>query len=246
MTSLNLYDQYECDQAYMNNLCELESVISQYIEVNNINTELVDRIICKVMMNENYEKINILITESNRLLNQYYLPYQIKITSNIDNLVKVEISNVNNIIYTTIECTLTVIDSTTTTLVAIINDETITNNITIGESITIGTTEGGDFIDLTILNIAQTNFTIEIVENTLITLTYDNVLQDLNLYLLNIELLVDLADKYDQQNTIESITNTKEKLECHKQYLIEKMDLICKYKKKIRGHSLSCKMVGSC
>ena len=58
MTSLNLYDQYECDQAYMNNLCELESVISQYIEVNNINTELVDRIICKVMMNENYEKIN--------------------------------------------------------------------------------------------------------------------------------------------------------------------------------------------
>ena len=145
-----------------------------------------------------------------------------------------------------IQVKLTVIDSTTATLVAVINDETITNNITIGESITIGTTEGGDFLDLTILNIAQTNFTIEIVENTLITLTYDNVLQDLNLYLLNIELLVDLADEYDQQNTIESITNTKEKLECHKQYLIEKMDLICKYKKKIRGHSLSCKMVGSC
>ena len=61
MDRLNLYDQTECNQAYLNNLGELENIVSQYIQINNINTELLDRIICKIMMNDNYEKVNILI-----------------------------------------------------------------------------------------------------------------------------------------------------------------------------------------
>ena len=238
MESLNLYDQSECNQAYLNNLYELERVVSQYIQISNINMELVDRIICKIMMNDNYEKVNILIVELNRLLKQYYLPYYIQITSTIDDLVKVSINDVNNIIYTTVECNLTVIDATTAILETIINEVTTTTPITIGDTVSV------EFLDLTILVLAQTSFSIKIEENTLITLTYNNVLQDLNLYILNLNELDILEDLYDQQTVIENTTTIKDKLECHKQYLIEKMDLICKFKKKLRGYHLPCNMIG--
>ncbi len=239
MSSLNLYDQYECNQAYMNNLCELESVVSQYIEISHINTELVDRIICKIMMNEKYDKINILIVELNRLLNQYYLPYHIQIASDIDDIVSVKINDVNNIIYGKIDCVLNVIDATTANLQTTINDVTTTTQVTVGQTVTV------EFLDLTILLIAETSFCINIEENTLVTLTYNNVVQDLKLYILDMNQLVELEDNYNQQSIIEDTTSIKEKLDCHKQYLIEKMDLICKYKKKLRGGALSCKMVGT-
>lgn len=240
MESLNLYDQTECNQTYLNNLCELESILSQYIQINNINTELLDRIICKIMMNDNYEKVNILIVELNRLLKQYYLPYYITITSTIDNLVNVLINDVNNIVYTTVECSLTITDATlgTLELITIINDETTTTSFTVGNTVSVG------FLDLTIEKLVETSFSIKIEENTLITLTYNNILQDLNLYILNLTEIDELEDLYNQQDVIQNTTSIKDKLECHKQYLIEKIDLICKFKKKLRGYHLPCNMIG--
>lgn len=240
MDRLNLYDQTECNQAYLNNLGELENIVSQYIQINNINTELLDRIICKIMMNDNYEKVNILIIELNRLLKQYYLPYYITIISSIDNVVNVLINDVHNIVYTTVVCSLTIIDATAGTLelVTIINDETTTTTLTVGNTVSVG------FLDLTIEKLVETSFSIKIEENTLITLTYNNVLQDLNLYILNLNEIDELQDLYNQQDSIQSTTNIKDKLECHKQYLIEKIDLICKFKKKLRGPHLPCNMVG--
>ena len=242
MESLNLYDQTECNQSYFNNLCELENIVSQYIQINNINTELLDRIICKIMMNDNYDKVNILIVELNRLLKQYYLPYYITILSSIKDLVKVEINDIENIEYKTIECSLTIIDATAgiLELTTTINNETTTTQLTVGNKVTIG------YLDLIIEKLVETNFSINIEENTLITLTYNNVLQELNLYILNLNEIEKLEENYNQQNVIQNTTSIKEKLECHKQYLIEKMDLICKFKKKIRGHQLPCNMIGHC
>ena len=218
---------------YLNNIHEFEDVISQYIHISNITNELLERIICKTMMNENYEKVNILLSEFNRLLLQYYLQYHITINSNIDNVVKVNINDLNNINYTTVNCSMNVVNTTTGTLNVTINSVTESYSVTIGETISVG------FLDLTILYIGEINYSIELTENTLISLlsTY-NVLQELNLYILNVSEISLLQNNYDQSIIIKDLTTAKEQLECHKNYLIEKFDLLCKYKKQLRHNKL--------
>lgn len=220
------------DKVLNNNLYQFDKVVTQYINISNIILELIDRIICKEMINENYQKINILLNELNRLLLHYYLQYHLTITSNIDNLIKFNVSDLNNINYTTIIGNLEVIDKTTANLIIKINDEEINQIITIGEKITI------NFFDITILKIAKTDFTIKIDENKLMVLFSSyNILQELKLYLLNLNKIPILENNYDQSIAIKNITTIKEKLECYKQYLIEKLELICKYKNQYKNNN---------
>lgn len=222
------------NEALINNLTEFDKVVTQYINISNIVLELIDRIICKEMINENYQKVNILLNELNRLLLHYYLQYHVTITSNIDDLIKFKVSDLDTIVYTTITGNLVVIDDTSATLTITINEVATTYTVIIGQKITI------EFFDLTILKIAETNFTIKVNENKLLVLfsTY-NILQELKLYLIDLDEIPVLEDNYDQSISIKNITTIKEKLECYKQYLVEKLDLICKYKNQYRNHTHS-------
>jgi len=221
------------NKVLLNNLTEFDKVITQYINVSNIILELTDRIICKEMINENYQKVNILLNELNRLLLHYYLQYHVTIISNIDDLIKFKVSDLDKIIYTTITGSLVVIDSTSATLSIVINEVITTYIVIIGQQIKI------DFFDLTILKIAETNFTIKVHENKLLVLfsTY-NILQELKLYLTDLDVIPILEANYDQSISIKNITTIKEKLECYKQYLVEKLDLICKYKNNTYKHNI--------
>lgn len=221
------------NKVLLNNLTEFDKVITQYINVSNIILELTDRIICKEMINENYQKVNILLNELNRLLLHYYLQYHVTIISNIDDLIKFKVSDLDKIIYTTITGSLVVIDSTSATLSIVINEVITTYTVIIGQQIKI------DFFDLTILKIAETNFTIKVHENKLLVLfsTY-NILQELKLYLIDLDVIPILEANYDQSISIKNITTIKEKLECYKQYLVEKLDLICKYKNNTYKHNI--------
>ena len=113
-----------------------------------------------------------------------------------------------------------------------INEIITIYTVTIGQKITI------EFFDLTILKIAETDFTIKVDENKILVLfsTY-NILQELKLYLIDLDEIPVLEDNYDQSISIKNITTIKEKLECYKQYLVEKLDLICKYKNQTHTHN---------
>jgi hypothetical protein len=229
---------YTSTDVYLNNIHEFESVVSQYISISDTINELLERIICKTMMNENYEKVNIILKELNRLLFQYYLQYHVTITSTIDNIVKVKVNDLDNIIYTTVNCSMTVIDAVSAILTIIIDSETTTHTVTIGETISVG------FLDLTILYIGEITYSIELTENTLISLlsTY-NVLQDLKLFIIDLTEINLVENNYDQSIIIKDLTTMKEKLECHKQYLIEKMDLLQHYKTKINCDSHNSNLI---
>ena len=227
MSSINLYDINECNEVYQNNVKEIEAVIKQYADITKIMNQLVDRIICKMMMNEEYIKINILIKELNRLLGQYYLPYTIQIDSPILDSIQTQIINASAIEYTTIQCTLTKNSNNKMDVQLISNSITTDHEVDIGETITFN-----DFLEITILKNINSTISIDISKNELLILMENNSLQTLELSITNLQEIELLEDNYEQFDNVEIITNTKNQLECYTQYLIEKLDIICSSKKR--------------
>ena len=233
MSSIHLYDINECleNDVYQNNMKEIESTIKQYADITKIMNQLIDRIICKIMMNEEYNKINILINELNRLLSQYYLSYTIQIDSPILDSIKTNIINVNAIEYTTIECTLTK-NSNNKINIQLNSNLTITEyEVDIGETFTYN-----NFLELTVLKDINSTISIEIGKNELLVLMENNSLQTLELSITNLQEISLLVNEYEQFDNVEAITNIKNQLECYTQYLIEKLDIICSSKKRYNTH----------
>lgn len=223
MASINIFNLDELNTEYNNNLSDYYNTINQYIEATKINIDLTDRILCKIITKEKYQKINILITELNRLINQYYLPYHIEI-NNSD--ISVSINTPANIVYGTVTCTFTVLTETTATLVVSIDGTDYTKTVTLGEIVTV------EWLDIKIHAIGQQVIEAKIIENTFTTITHSNILQDVDLYLLDFIPLNELTtEKYDQQVIMQNVTTIKNKLDCYNNYLNEKIILIQKYKK---------------
>lgn len=223
MASINIFNLDELNTEYNNNLSDYYNTINQYIEATKINIDLTDRILCKIITKEKYQKINILITELNRLINQYYLPYHIEI-NNSD--ISVSINTPANIVYGTVTCTFTVLTETTATLVVSIDGTDYTKTVTLGEIVTV------EWLDIKIHAIGQQVIEAKIIENTFTTITHSNILQDVDLYLLDFIPLNELTtETYDQQVIMQNVTTIKNKLDCYNNYLNEKIKLIQKYKK---------------
>lgn len=223
MTTINLFNLDELNTEYNNNLSDYYNTINQYIEATKINIELTDRILCKIITKEKYQKINILITELNRLINQYYLPHHIEI-NNSD--ISVSVNTPTNIVYGTVTCTFTVLTATTATLVVNIDGVDYTNTVTVGDTIT------AEWLDIKIHTIGEQVIEVKIIENTFTTITHSNILQDVDLYLLDFIPLNELTrESYDQQLIMQNVTTVKNKLDCYNNYLNEKINLIKKYKK---------------
>ena len=223
MASINIFNLDELNTEYNNNLSDYYNTINQYIEATKINIDLTDRILCKIITKEKYQKINILITELNRLINQYYLPYHIEI-NNSD--ISVSINTPANIVYGTVTCTFTVLTETTATLVVSIDGTDYTKTVTLGEIVTV------EWLDIKIHAIGQQVIEAKIIENTFTTITHSNILQDVDLYLLDFIPLYELTtETYDQQVIMQNVTTIKNKLDCYNNYLNEKIKLIQKYKK---------------
>ena len=222
-----LYDINECNDVYQNNVKEFESIIKQYADITKIMNQLLDRIICKLMMNEEYIKINILINELNRLLSQYYLPYIIQIDSPIQDSIKANIINSSKIEYTSILCKLT--QSSYNKINIELNYNSIIENyeVDIGEKFIFN-----DFLELTILKNINSTISIDISKNELLILMENNSLQTLELSITNLQEIKLLNNNYLQFDNVEAITNIKNQLECYSQYLIEKLDIICSSKKR--------------
>ena len=223
MATIKLFNLDELNTEYNNNLSDYYNTINQYIEATKINIDLTDRILCKIITKEKYQKINILITELNRLINQYYLPYHIEI-NNSD--ISVSINTPANIIYGTVICTFTVLTETTATLVVNIDGINYTYSVTLGETVTV------QWLDIKINEIGAQVIEVKIIENTFTTITHSNILQDVDLYLLDFTALNELTtEEYDQQVIMQNVTTIKNKLDCYNNYLNEKIKLIQKYKK---------------
>ena len=223
MATIKLFNLDELNTEYNNNLSDYYNTINQYIEATKINIDLTDRILCKIITKEKYQKINILITELNRLINQYYLPYHIEI-NNSD--ISVSINTPANIIYGTVICTFTVLTETTATLVVNIDGTNYTYSVTLGETVTV------QWLDIKINEIGAQVIEVKIIENTFTTITHSNILQDVDLYLLDFTALNELTtEEYDQQVIMQNVTTIKNKLDCYNNYLNEKIKLIQKYKK---------------
>lgn len=222
MTSINLFNLDELNTEYNNNLSDYYNTIYQYIEATKINIELTDRILCKIITKEKYQKINILITELNRLLNQYYLPYHIE-TNNSD--ISISINTSTNIKYGTIICTFTVLTAITAKLEVNIDGKSYTSTVKVGNTTV-------EWLDIKIHVLSDQVIEVKILENTFTTITHNNILQDVDLYLLDFVPINELTiENYDQQLIMQNITTVKNKLDCYNNYLNEKINLIKKYKK---------------
>lgn len=228
--TINIYCLDEINNEYNNNLINYYNTINQYIEATNININLIDRILCKIITNEKFEKINILINELNRLINQWYLQFHIE-TNNSN--IEISITNPINIPSGLFTCTFFNVSDNTDLIkleICLPNSDTkythtfekTLSNITV------------NWLHIKLYEIPQPNeeFTITITENTFITITHGNILQDLDLYILDFKLLDILIDQnYNQQISMQCISTLKNKLECYLNYLNEKINLIKKYKK---------------
>lgn len=223
MTTINLFNLDELNTEYNNNLSDYYNTINQYIEATKINIDLADRILCKIITKEKYQKINILITELNRLINQYYLQYHIEI-NNSD--ISISVNSISSIKYGTVTCTFTVLTDTTATLVVKIDGTDYSNPVTLGETVTV------QWLNIKIHTIGEQVIKLKIIENTFTTITHSNILQDVDLYLLDFSALNELTtEEYDQQVIMQNVTTIKNKLDCYNNYLNEKIKLIQKYKK---------------
>ena len=226
MEELKIYDFFESSKAFLKNIIELESVVLQYLEITDIIIDVTNKISHHLIIKENYEKINIFIRELNRLLLQYYIPYNISKTGELTEEIKINIinelsENLNIKFEFKIE---------NNELIMYINDNGDLSNDNIEKC--------GDKTFIYNKKVKLVNndkligyIDLQINQRQLKIVSENSAVHEFEMYILNLEAIDQISGiDYDQSDHLSNVVTIKEKLDNYKQYIIEKIDIVNKIK----------------
>lgn len=226
MEELKIYDFFESSKAFLKNIIELESVVLQYLEITDIIIDITNKISHHLIIKENYEKINLFIRELNRLLLQYYIPYNISKTGELTEEIKINIinqlsENLNIKFEFKIE---------NDELIMYINDNGDLSNDNIEKC--------GDKTFIYNKKVKLVNndkltgyIDLQINQRQLKIVSENSAVHEFEMYILNLEAMDQIRGiDYDQSDHLSNVVTIKEKLDNYKQYIIEKIDIVNKIK----------------